>query len=147
MGNANPPRLPLIGPLALPLANQIAQGVHAGSGADGVQDGDPLPCQRPNTGPLHLPASRPIGVRDLSPTASDMANEDVEVGLIGPEASQKEACAAGPAPLSNAEVECSAGPMRRGGRTAGRGLFTSCSGAESRSRLARLNAAARSGCR
>ncbi|OWK11011.1 hypothetical protein Celaphus_00006762, partial [Cervus elaphus hippelaphus] len=37
--------------------------------------------------------------------------------------------------------------MRRGGRTAGRGLFTSCSGAESRSRLARLSAAAQSGCR
>ena len=115
MGNANPPRLFLIGPLALPLANQIAQGVHAGSGADGVQDRNPLPCQRPSMGPLRLPAPRPIGVRDLSPAASDVANEDVELGLTDPAASQQEACAAGPAPLSNAEVECTAGPMRRRG--------------------------------
>ena len=49
MGNANPARLPLIGPLALSLANQIAQMVHAGSGADGTEQG-PTSVSTPQLG-------------------------------------------------------------------------------------------------
>lgn len=73
----------------------------------------------PNTDPSFARPTPNRRVRDLSPTASDMANEDVEVGLIGPAASQKEACAAGPAlfrtPKSSAlRDQCGAGGADRG---------------------------------